>query len=121
MAKHNETGKNGELLAVHWLSKHQYEILFLNWRHSHYEVDIIAKKDDTLHFIEVKTRNSHSFGYPEESVSDKKLLNIVQAAEEFLFQNPHWNKVQYDVLSIARLQDRPVEYLLIEDVYYDGL
>lgn len=120
MAKHNETGKKGELLAADWLSKHQYEILFLNWRYSHYEIDIIATKHETLHFIEVKTRNGNRFGHPEESISDRKLLNLMQGAEEFLFQHPQWDKVQYDVLSITRMNDRHIEYLLIEDVYYEG-
>lgn len=121
MAKHNETGKEGELLAVNWLLGHHFEILFVNWRHSHWEIDVIAKKGDVLHFIEVKTRNNNSFGYPEQSVSDKKLLSVMNAAEEFLFQHPQWEKVQYDVLSITRLKDQPIEYFFVEDVYYDGL
>lgn len=120
MAKHNETGKSGELMAVDWLTRQHYEILFVNWRHSHFEVDIVANQGEVLHFIEVKTRSSRTFGHPEESVSNKKLLSIMNAAEEFLYQYPQWKKVQYDVLSITRLKDEPVEYFFIEDVYYDG-
>jgi putative endonuclease len=121
MAKHNETGKRGESLALDWLSKHHYEILFVNWRHSHFEIDIIANKGETLHFIEVKTRNGNTFGHPEESISDKKLLSIMNAAEEFLFRYPEWKNIQYDVLSITLPKNQPIEYFLIEDVYYDGI
>ena len=118
MARHNETGKKGELLAAAWLKERGYEILHLNWRHSHYEIDIVASQRNTLHFIEVKTRNSLSFGHPEESVSKKKFISLMNAAEEFLFQHPEWKRVQYDVLSITKLKGQPAEYFLIEDVYY---
>lgn len=118
MARHNETGKKGELLAAAWLKGHGYEILHVNWRHSHYEIDIIASQHGTLHFIEVKTRNNTMFGHPEESVSKKKFTRVMNAAEEFLFKYPAWKTVQYDVLSITKLRNQPVEYFLIEDVYY---
>lgn len=117
MARHNETGKKGEELAAAWLKDKGYKVLHVNWRHSHYEIDIIAAYDNILHFIEVKTRNSLAFGHPEEDVSKKKFSSLMNAAEEFLFQYPGWKKVQYDVLSITKLKDHPVEYFFIEDVY----
>ena len=121
MASHNETGKKGELLAVNWLRQQGYDVLHMNWRHSHYEIDIVASKERTLHFIEVKTRNSLRFGYPEESVSRKKFGSLMNAGDEFLFQYPQWYRVQYDVLSITKLKGLPVEFFLIEDVYYSGI
>ncbi len=88
MANHNNTGKKGELLAAAYLTKNGFEILHSNWRHAHYEIDIIATLGNILHFIEVKTRRSTKFGLPEESVSSKKLQNLINAAEEFLYQFP---------------------------------
>ena len=120
MARHNETGKKGELLAATWLKENGYAILFINWRHSRYEIDIIASRNEVLHFVEVKTRSSTRFGHPEDDVSKKKFASLVNAAEEFLYQNPHWKRVQYDVLSITTLKEKPVEYFLIQDVYYSG-
>lgn len=119
MAKHIETGKAGEALAAAWLKAAGFQVLHVNWRYSHYEIDIIASRGNILHFIEVKTRNSLAFGYPEEDVSKKKLRNLMEAAEEFLFQHDDWNWIQYDVLSIIKLKNQPVEFFLIEDVY-DG-
>jgi putative endonuclease len=119
MARHNETGKKGELQAATWLKEQNYDVLYVNWRHSHYEIDIIASRYNVLHFIEVKTRNSIAFGYPEEDVSKKKLDSLMNAAEEFLIQNPGWKRIQYDVLSITKRKDHPLEFFLIEDVY-DG-
>jgi len=116
MAKHNNLGKEGEELAVIWFADHGYEILHCNWRYSYYEVDIIASRKNILHFIEVKTRSSNAFGYPEASVTKKKIQNLMNAAEEFLVQYPEWKRIQFNVLSILLKKDGAHEYFLIEDV-----
>ena len=60
MAIHNDTGRYGEALAVDYFEKKGFEILHKNWRESHWEVDIIAVKNDILHFIEVKTKTKNT-------------------------------------------------------------
>jgi putative endonuclease len=110
-------GAAGEALAVQWLQEKKFNLLHLNWRHSRYEVDIIAADRDILHFIEVKTRQNKTFGKPEESVDIKKIENLMKAAEEFQYQYPQWKRVQYDVLSITVNPDGAIEYFFIEDVY----
>jgi len=117
MAQHNLTGNTGEALAAAYLSGKGYAILHQNWRHSHWEVDIIAEKETILHFVEVKTRRTKKFGHPEESVGKKKIQNLINAAEEYLYQYPQWKRIRFDILSITILKDEPVEYFLIEDVY----
>lgn len=117
MAAHNEKGKQGEALAVDYFSGRGYTILFQNWRYRHWEVDIIANKNSLLHFIEVKCRSSAQFGYPEEKVSPKKIKNLVDASEQFLYQFPQWKRIQFDILSITIVKDKKPEYFLIEDVY----
>ncbi|MEO7763367.1 MAG: YraN family protein [Ferruginibacter sp.] len=117
MAQHNLTGNKGEGLAAKYLSENGYIILHQNWRHSHWEVDIIAEKDGILHFIEVKTRLTKKFGHPEDGVDNKKIQNLINAAEEFLYLQPQWIRIQFNILSITILKDEPVEYFLIEDVY----
>jgi len=117
MAAHHELGKKGEALAITWLHQRGYELLYKNWRHAHVEVDIIAIKENVLHFIEVKSRSSNAFGYPEESVSEKKMQNLMLAAEEFLFRFPHWKRIQFDVLSINISKAGNIDFFLIEDLY----
>lgn len=117
MARHNETGKKGEALAAEHLQQHGFTILHSNWRHQRYEIDIIATRGEVLHFIEVKTRQSLSFGLPEESVTHKKIRSIVTAGVAFQYQYPAWKRVQYDVLSILIIDQKAPEYLFIEDVY----
>lgn len=116
MAEHNETGFRGEKLAVEWLSQRGYKIRQENWRHRHLEVDIIAEKGDTLHFIEVKTRRSTKFGNPEESINKQKMKNLKDAAEQYQQLHPGWKWIQFDVLAILFKRDG-VDYWFNQDVY----
>ena len=117
MAHHNDTGKKGEALAAIWFEERDYEILHTNWRHKNLEVDIIASKNNMLHFIEVKAVSTLKFGNPEDKVSEKKIKNLINASEEFLYQYPEWKRIQFDVLSVTMVKNKPVEFFLIEDVY----
>ena len=58
MASHNQLGKEAEQMAVSYLTTKGYEILHCNWRYSHYEIDIIAIKNELLRIIEVKSLKS---------------------------------------------------------------
>ena len=117
MAKHIHTGKIGEQLGESFFIQQGYSILEKNWRHSHWEVDIILSKNNVLHFVEIKTRRSKKFGLPEEKVGAKKIQNLINAAEQYLYIHPEWKRIQFDILSIIIAGDGTVEYFLIEDVY----
>jgi putative endonuclease len=117
MAAHNKTGSLGETLAAAYLIQQGFNLLHQNWRHSHWEVDIIASREKVLHFIEVKTRRTKKFGHPEESVTKSKIRNLINASEEFLYQYPQWKRIQFDILSITLLKNEPAQYFFIEDVY----
>lgn len=117
MALHNILGKEGEQMAVNWLREKGYEILHRNWRHSHYEIDIVAKKEDKLHIVEVKARQGNQFGNPEDSVTKKKFKHLQKATDEFLFLNPGYKWIQYDILAITLHKFKEPEYFLLEDVF----
>jgi putative endonuclease len=117
MARHNDIGKRGEILAAAYLTDRGYTILHCNWRHTHYEIDIIAIKNGILHFVEVKSRSSKNFGLPEDAVTKKKFQSLLLAADEFLFQHPEYRHVQYDILAITTLRNSAPAFFLIEDVY----
>jgi putative endonuclease len=117
MAQHVETGKAGECLAADWLVRNGFSIIRRNWRHRRYEVDIIAGRMAILHFIEVKTRRSLTFGNPEESVSKKKLEHVMEGAAGWLHRWPAYRRVQYDVLAITLQKSTSPEFVLFEDVY----
>jgi putative endonuclease len=117
MASHIELGTAGEDLAEIWLKVNGYEILHRNWRHSYYEIDIIALKNKILCFIEVKARNASPFGYPEDSVSKKKFRNLQRASDEYLFLNPGYRWIQYHILAITLHKNKEPEFFLLEDVF----
>lgn len=56
MTTTQHTGRQGEEAAARWLLDHGFTLLHRNWRQGHYELDIVAARKGTLHFIEVKTR-----------------------------------------------------------------
>ena len=116
MAAHNDLGKLGEELAVAWFQEHGYEILQRNWRSCQYEIDIIARKEGRLHFIEVKLRKYHPGSNPENSVTRQKFRSLKNAAAQYLYMHPHYKWIQYDILAITLRNEVP-EYFLIEDVF----
>ncbi|HEU0110155.1 MAG TPA: YraN family protein [Flavisolibacter sp.] len=116
MAQHNESGKYGEEVAEKYLLQHNYSILHRNWRYSYHEIDIIALKNNVLHFVEVKLRSSKNFGMPEVHVNKKKFKFLAQAADQFLFLNQQYKHIQFDILSINILNGQN-EIFFIQDVY----
>src|SRR5689334_21966020 len=116
MADHNELGKLGEEFGVRWLEEKGFEILFRNWRFSYHEIDILAVKDNVLHVIEVKSRRSSHYSFPESSVTKRKFRFLKNAVHEFLFQRPHYQWIQYDILSITFFANQQPEILMLEDV-----
>ena len=91
-------GQLGEQYAVNLLIEKGYEILDRNYRYKRFEIDIIACKDSLLVFIEVKTRNSIAFGHPEEFVSPKQKNQIIEAADQYIFDNNWSENIRYDII-----------------------
>ena len=77
-------GKFGERLAKNYLIKHGYRILNCNLKLSFTEIDMVAKKEKIMIFIEVRTRISKIYGPAEESFTPKKMNNFKKAIELFL-------------------------------------
>jgi putative endonuclease len=113
-----ETGKKGEDIATHYLLEKGFIIHDRNWRHKHWEVDIIASKGIILHFIEVKTRTSTQYGYPEESISKEKMQHLKNAAMAYQFKNKRWKYIQFDAIAIQLNGASIKEIMFIEDIYF---
>ena len=88
-------GKLGEDLAVQYLKKNGFKILDRNFRIRGGEIDIVAldpsmgSRQETLVFIEVKTRKSDEFGTPLESITPWKMRALIKAAE--FYKHTHNN------------------------------
>jgi len=98
--KHNQRiGKWGEETAVEFLAGRGCTILARNARTPYGEIDIIARKDDSTLFVEVKTRTSDKMGLPEESITARKREHMIACAEHYAAEHEidHW---QIDVIAI---------------------
>lgn len=102
MAEHNDLGKLGEELAVEFLQKNGYEILETNWTFQKAEIDIIAKKENTLAIVEVKTRSSIDFGLPQDFVKPKKIQLLIKAVNEYVISNDLDVEVRFDIIAIHK-------------------
>lgn len=94
-------GRSGEKAAAKYLEKNGYEIVEPNYRVCGAEVDLIAQKDDTICFVEVKTRGTDDFGLPEEFVDERKRRRIIRAAKVFIGKKKYEDfYVRFDIIAI---------------------
>ncbi len=115
----------GEDLAADYLEKKGYCILGRNIRSPYGEIDLIVQRDiqadisnghrgpvkPIIVFVEVKTRSSTSFGYPEQSVDARKRIHLLACAQEYIRQHPDLDgEWRVDVIAILRTdQELPPE------------
>lgn len=115
MSTHQKSlGKWGEALAADYLIQHGYLIVERNVHTPYGEIDLVAMQPvtsldfcenqqsaDMLVFVEVKTRTSLTYGYPEESVTIEKQAHLLAAAQHYLQQHPELEcSWRMDVISI---------------------
>lgn len=113
----NSLGKEGEDRAIAFLKAKDYIILSTNWRSGHYEIDIIAKDQDTLVIVEVKTRNSDTFGHPGEFVKSQKHKNLFKATEEYIDAHNYSGEVRFDIIAVY-LEDNEWQTDHFTDAFY---
>lgn len=77
-------GREYEKLAARFLESSGYEIIEKNWMVGHKEIDLIAIKDKTVVFVEVKSSRNLKYGHPSERVDKKKRDNLIIAAEQYI-------------------------------------
>ena len=116
MSKNKEIGRKGEALAAEYLRDKGFTILERNYRYGRLEIDIIGQIKNTIVFIEVKTRRSNRYGYPEEAVDNKKTDHILSCADHYIYQNQWAGDIRFDIISIFLKPEISIEH--IEDAFY---
>ncbi len=95
-------GNEGENLAAAALKKQGYKILERNYRTPLGEIDLIARHQGFLVFLEVKTRKSVRFGQPQEAVSPAKQARLKRLADYYVkVKRLGEVKVRFDVVAIT--------------------
>ncbi|MGB0838732.1 MAG: YraN family protein [Chitinophagales bacterium] len=118
MAHHLELGAWGENLAVQHLKTKGYIILATNWRYKRAEVDIIVQQNEEVVFVEVKTRRSTHYGYPELSVGAKKKGLLVKAAGAYIYEKNIEGEIRFDIIAIVTPDQENYELKHIEDAFF---
>ncbi|MBO5364261.1 MAG: YraN family protein [Clostridia bacterium] len=95
-----DLGDFGEKVAESFYRDHGYRILCKNYSVSSGELDLIVESDNCLVFVEVKTRRNLNYGYPAEAITQKKLLHMKRAAEEYLLRNPYEKEIRFDAVEV---------------------
>lgn len=113
-----KTGITGEKKAALFLAKDGFTILKRNFRKRGGEIDIIAKHDNVLVFIEVKTSNVYSEDSLEYSIDNRKRRRIINTSRYFLKENPEFEDytIQYDIIFISQ-QDGKINH--IKNAFYE--
>ena len=101
-ANTKKIGQLGENLAVEFLKKRGYAILERNFSCALGEIDLIARQNGTIVFVEVKSRSSTLFGLPQEAVNFEKRRKISQVALLYINKNNLSGVgMRFDVISIT--------------------
>lgn len=99
-------GDAGENIAEKYLQNHGYEILAKNFRVFGGEVDIIAKKDEKIFFVEVKFRKNAEFSHPLELFDFRKAKPFLRAMYEYISrENLEEENCQIDLVAILKTRD----------------
>ena len=113
-------GLYGENLACRELERRGYVIVTRRYRTKHGEIDIIARDDDYLVFVEVKARQDGSFGDPEEAVTLRKQQQMVWMATDYIArQNIGDVPCRFDVVTINS-RTAPPAIAVIADAFRPG-
>lgn len=99
-------GRDGEVRAAAFLRSQGFHILEQNYRWRGGEIDLVAREGDCLVFVEVKTRRSHQYGVPEESITSEKREQIARTARHYLARHSTDLDVRFDVVALSQGEAR---------------
>ncbi len=103
-------GKKGEEIARKFFESLGFELAAVNYRYQRAETDLIFKNDlkKVLVFVEVKTRTNKKFGEPEESITEKKVEQLIKSAQGFVITYPEYEEYEkrFDVASVMIVNGR---------------
>ncbi|WZL74828.1 YraN family protein [Clostridiaceae bacterium 35-E11] len=110
-------GMQGEKIAVEYLRKNHYKIVCSNYRCRFGEIDIIAYKNQTYVFVEVKTRKNLSFGRPIEAINYRKKIHLLNTAQYYIqVSNLNNYKFRFDAIEIMVLPNESPRVTHIENI-----
>ena len=116
-----EKGKFTEHIAFTFLQQSGYEIEAVNWRTGKLEIDIIAKKNKDLVFIEVKSRAIDLWGDPAVAVNHQKKKLLVRAASMYMEMVNYDGNFRFDIITVVGYEVDKLTIEHYEDAFFPGL
>ncbi|CAN5408245.1 YraN family protein [soil metagenome] len=111
MAEHNDLGFLGEEIAREFLEDKGYLILAQNWKFHRKEIDLVALHNGFLIIVEVKTRSSAVFGYPDDFIGIQKINFLAEAACAYADKLDNDDlEIRFDVISVTFKNKVPAIY-----------
>jgi len=96
-----QVGDRGEEAAAVYLEARGYRIRERNWKTRWCEIDIVAEKDQVVHFVEVKYRSHDRQGDGLEYITDKKLQQMAFAAELWVAKHRYVGDYALDAIAVT--------------------
>lgn len=106
----SKTGQLGEQIAAQYLVQRGYSLIARNWRCAHGEIDIVARSDSSIVFVEVRTRHADSVDAAFESITPHKRRRMIASAHAYVdATNTPDCDWRIDVIAVAlRANEKPV-------------
>jgi putative endonuclease len=99
-------GETGERIAERWLKRHGWRIMQRRFRSGHRDIDLIAEKDGTVAFVEVKARRATLFGDPVEAVNWRKRRELTRSAQVWISRHGRsGDAYRFDVIGVLICDD----------------
>lgn len=113
-------GRKGEDLAHRFLQKAGFTVIARNYRPGEdSEIDIVARENGVLVFVEVKSRQSAEFGSPDRAIDREKQKHILRAARSFVARSGDpWSNVRFDTVSVVFTSPPSITHH--RDVFFEG-
>ena len=117
--KKKDLGKKGEEIAKKYLIKSGYKIIERNFRTKYGEIDLICEKDNSIIFIEVRTKSNLDFVSPEESISSKKIDHIKNSSLDYLSKNKKkYKDIKFEFIGILISSENDYKINHIKDIIF---
>ena len=112
-----ELGKKGEEIAAGFLEDAGYKIIKRNYMIGHSDIDILAKNNEFLVFVEVRTKSKWDRGMPEDTLTKKKLRRMKNTAELYIAFNHYEGLARLDAVCIILDDSGSIKHL----EHYEGV
>jgi putative endonuclease len=117
MHARTEIGRRGEAAACELYRRLGFAIVDRNYRSGRGEIDLVARRGDTLVFCEVKTRRTDDWGLPSEAVDWAKQARLRKLAAAWLAERrPGYVDVRFDVVSVI-VRGRELDVTHVPDAF----